>query len=729
MPHYRYQHVPGIDMLTVQTHENLTVKQCTSVAHQFGREFVLSETYGCSGWEMTFEQQKWVGDWQYVLGVSLRCQHLALYTLRGCRKRDYPPSFNYNTTWWQYNPVVEDYFARVGLLTTQGRAVRDVLVLHPVTTAWAMVGDAQDTDGGVSAADAFGAELNGFLQAVLATHYDADFGDEQIMAAHAHVEDGVLHVAQGAYAVVVVPPGTRTLLASTVALLERFLAEGGVVIAFDPVPTLVEGEVDVRAAQLFARPSVAVLEDVHALQYALESVLLRRVSIRDREGHEASPFLYMQRDLGDRQVYFVVNTDPDRAHHVRLTFAGQGRLEAWDLLSGEVRPVPVAVHRDAVSVEADVGPAGSRMYVLDARQAPVVAPDAATWTGTRRHRRYADARFVGPVCPFERTDPNVLTLDVCHYAMAQPAPDDPEVSDDDGEEAASPDPTSQIETPDWSEPMPVWQAQRAIRDALEMRNVYYNGLPQRYQWVDEPHPNDGTPVAFRLTFEVGDVPTTPVYLLVEGAQNFEITLNGEAVPNEIEGWYLDRSFHKVRLPQLQAGRNTLELACRYENRMEVEVCYLLGDFAVDRDRVIVAEPATLRFGDWTLQGYLHYAGSMVYQATLAYDPEQDGRLTLVLGDRSAVDVALHVNGEVVGHIPWEDANGFDLTPHLTPGENALGIEVVGSPRNMLGPLHRKAGYEGWTDSRSFRRTGEAYTPEYVVWPWGLLEPVRILREP
>lgn len=277
--------------------------------------------------------------------------------------------------------------------------------------------------------------------------------------------------------------------------------------------------------------------------------------------------------------------------------------------------------------------------------------------------------------------------------------------------------------------MPVWQAQKAIRDALGMRNVYYNGLPQRYQWVDEPHPNDGTPVAFRFTFEVGDVPTTPVYLLVEGAQNFEITLNGEAVPNEVEGWYLDRSFHKVRLPQLQAGRNTLELACRYENRMEVEVCYLLGDFAVDRDRVIVAEPATLRFGDWTLQGYLHYAGSMVYQATLVYDPEQDGRLTLVLGDRSAVDVALHVNGEVVGHIPWEDANGFDLTPHLTPGENALGIEVVGSPRNMLGPLHRKAGYEGWTDSRSFRRTGEAYTPEYVVWPWGLLEPVRILRDP
>ncbi len=30
-----------------------------------------------------------------------------------------------------------------------------------------------------------------------------------------------------------------------------------------------------------------------------------------------------------------------------------------------------------------------------------------------------------------------------------------------------------------SAPMPIWEAQKAIGDALGMRNVYYNGLPQR----------------------------------------------------------------------------------------------------------------------------------------------------------------------------------------------------------------------------------------------------------
>ena len=233
MPHYRWQQVPGIDMLTEQNHEFITIKQCSSVANQFGRSRVLSETYGCSGWEFTFEGQKWNGDWQYVLGVNLRCQHLALYSLRGCRKRDYPPAFNYNTTWWKYNGVVEDYFARVGRVLAEGDAVRDVLVLHPVATGWSMLAEGEDSTAQV---DAFGNRLNDFVQALLATHFDFDFGDEQILAMDGQVRDGRLVVGRAPYPVVVIPPETRTLLASTIALLERFLEAGGKLVGFARCP-------------------------------------------------------------------------------------------------------------------------------------------------------------------------------------------------------------------------------------------------------------------------------------------------------------------------------------------------------------------------------------------------------------------------------------------------------------------------------------------------------------
>jgi hypothetical protein len=695
MPHYQYQHVPGIDMLCVQTDENLTVKQCTSVAHQFGREFVLSETYGCSGWEMTFEEQKWVGDWQYVLGVSLRCQHLALYTLRGCRKRDYPPAFNYNTTWWKYNGVVEDYFARVGLLTTQGRAVRDVLVVHPVATAWTMIGHVghQRSSAGIDAADRFGETVNRFTRAVLAAHYDFDFGDEQLMADFGRVDGETLRLNQAPYKVVIVPPETKTLLRSTVALLERFLEAGGKVIAFEPVLTMIEAAADQRMTDLMRQPGVTVLSDLTELQVALEAAIPRRVSICDQRGQEAGRFLYMQRAAKDKSIFFVVNNDQRSAHRVRLTLEGHGRLEEWDPLTGEIKAIPVQVLDDALRFEADFGAAGSRLYVLDPTLEPV------TLRAEPKRRRAIS--YIGPVCRFQRTDPNVLTLDVCRYRL------------DDSE---------------WSAPMPVWEAQKAVREALDMRPVYYNRLPQRYKWVNQPHPEDGTPLAFHFEFEVRDVPENSVFLLVEGAEDFQITLNGAAVSNEIVGWYLDRSFDKVALPALQPGVNTLVLACAYQERMEVEDCYLSGDFGVDVNRVIVREPERLHFGDWCLQGYLHYPGSMIYRDTLTYQPADGERIVLTLGNVSAVSVAVHVNGALAGHIPWRSANGLDITPYLREGENELGIEVVGSPRNMLGPLHQKAGYLAWTDWRSFRRQGDDYTPEYVLHPYGLLGQAKIERE-
>ncbi|KKL88749.1 hypothetical protein LCGC14_1921580, partial [marine sediment metagenome] len=51
MPHYAWQQWPGIDILTDQRREISTAKQCSSVAAQVGHERVLSELYGCTGWD------------------------------------------------------------------------------------------------------------------------------------------------------------------------------------------------------------------------------------------------------------------------------------------------------------------------------------------------------------------------------------------------------------------------------------------------------------------------------------------------------------------------------------------------------------------------------------------------------------------------------------------------------------------------------------------------------
>ncbi|NLD73614.1 MAG: hypothetical protein GX649_12975, partial [Chloroflexi bacterium] len=696
MAHMRHEHVPGIDILTEQNHENLTIKQCASVANQFGRRWVLSETYGCSSWEFTFEGQKWVGDWQYVMGVNLRCQHLALYSIRGCRKRDYPPAFSYQTTWWKYNGVVEDYFARLGWVTSAGRAVRDVLVLHPMSTGWTIVGHSEES---VALANHYSERLNDFARTVLATHYDYDLGDEMIMAEEAAVEGESLRVGQAAYRVVVLPPETHTLLASTVDLLERFLEAGGAVIAVAPTPTMIEGRPDERAADLFHRKGVVVLGDQGGLQAALEAHLPRRVSLRTVAGQEAATVLYMQRALKDGgHAYMLFNGDRENGYDLDISLEGSGRLEAWDPLTAEIRALPAEVSDGQLRFRAHLGPAGSALYVVDPAGEPAVA-EPQPIRDIMRYGRGLRGTYLGPACAFSRTDPNVLVLDACRYRLRE------------GE---------------WSEEMEVWRAQQAVREALGMRPVFYNGLPQRYGWALEPHPADGADLTLRFAFDVDVVPAGTVYLLVEGAPWFTLRLNGRPVPTEVVGHYLDRAFHRVPLPALREGENVLELQCAYTNYMELEDCFLLGDFGVTQDRRLTREPALLHFGDWTSQGYPHYAGSMIYHGGLDCDPAE-GPVRVFLGEYEAVDVAVHVNGAVVGHIPWAAASGLDITPHLRTGHNDVGIEVVSSPRNMLGPLHLATGREPWTDWRSFRRTDETFTPHDVLKAWGLFGQVRFGR--
>ncbi|NOU96828.1 hypothetical protein GC093_26930 [Paenibacillus sp. LMG 31456] len=708
MPNYRFQQVPGIDMLNEQTNEYITVKQCTSVANQYGRKFVLTETYGCTGWGFTFEGQRWIGDFQYVLGVNMRSQHLALYSIKGCRKRDYPPVFNYNTSWWKYNYVIEDYYAKLSAVLTEGTPIRDILVLHPSSTAWSMVGTgpygfpARGKDRDVSATNTFGHEFNSFLGKLLKGHYDYDLGDETIMAETGAVRGNKLAVNLAEYSIVVIPP-IQTMLHSTYRLLADFLDAGGKVIAVGQQPSMLEGRPTELLSQLYGHPNLLQVQDVEETIEALVHISPRRVSVTHEDAKEAPEFLYMLREADDCRTLFLVNNDREGSHQVRIAMEGSGSLEEWSALTGDVKAVEVEVKDGYIHFIAEFGPADSRLYILDKKQASICKMDIAAAAKVKHPLEDGSIEAVlelGPISGYTRTMPNVLTLDTCSYRFNEQ---------------------------EWSEEVDVWLAQKEIRDALGMRQVYYNGIEQRYKWINKPHPGNGTPVQLKFTFHAAVLPQEQVYLVVESAEYYEITLNGSAVPNHPDGWFLDRSFDRVPLPGIREGMNELVLSCSYHNRMEVEDIYLMGDFGVDIDREIIAEPETLTLGDWCTQGYFHYCGSMIYHFNILGNNVVKTRTLLELQGYSAVTVEVRVNGHLAGHVPWRAANLLDLTEHLLDGENRIDIEVMGSPRNMLGPFHHLSGEPSTTSWASFRKSGSDYTPEYRLRPYGLFDPIKLYR--
>ncbi len=705
MPQYRYLNRPGIDILGEQAREYLTVRQCASVANQYGRENTISETYGCTGWEFDFEGQKWLADWQFVNGITRRCQHLALYSITGCRKRDYPPVFNYQNSWWEQNKAMEDYFARVTACVQAGEVRRRILMLHPISGMWTQCGcDPEEdlhrvemnmgwTDSHIMGLNEQADRYNRLTEAMLRNHLDFDFGDEIILSENASVDSQGFRVGLRHYDTLVIPE-TASVFASTLDLIEDFLRSGGKVIWMGQLPTMVEGVPSDRPAALVKQYPVLRVRDQQALLDALGEDR-RDLSVQAVTGGEDTQILTMLRKTEDGQVLFAVNHDRNTGHFVTFRLKAQGQVTALDPWTGETSPVPAVQEDGKLCFAQLLAPAETRVFFVEADKQPLSGSLLPPYE--HPHRTEPVFAVLGPEAPIRRAEPNALTLDMCTYSLDGSAP---------------------------SGEMEVWMAQREIRKALSMPPVYYNGAPQRYTWLKGR--NDGKPFALRFTFQVRDVPKENCYLAVEKPQGLTLTCNGQSC-TLTDRWYSDRATRLFALPRLQPGKNELTLSGIYTEERELENVFLLGDFAVNRQREIAAETGILHFGDWCTQGYYHYSGSILYSFRVPGLTDPNLQIRLHMGAFSASVAEVLVNGRSAGLVFGKTRSSLDLTDLLTPEENTLEIKVTGTPRNLYGPFHQP--YTGcarisWED---FRKEGPDRCDGYVLQPYGLFEQITLTK--
>ncbi len=688
MLNYFYQHIPGIDMLRDQTIEYMTIKGCTSVANQTGRKRMLSETYGVSGWQFSFEGQKWIGDYQYIQGINLRCQHLTWYSMKGCRKRDYPPVFNYQTPWWKYNNVVEDYFARIGALTSKGNPILDALLIHPLSTAW-LNAEIKPDDTRLQKMqlklNEVGYRLNDYTKNLMSNHISFDYGDEEIMAMLGNAHDGKMKIGEMEYQKVIIMPGTENLYQNTVNLLKDFMNSGGQVICQSSGLKYIEGTLSDSLNELLNNPNFIRTDKISETV----SHLNRNVSIKLSHGTEAENIFTMVRNMGDVTMLFAINNDKETGYKTTVVLKGTGSLEEWDPLTGEIKKVPYKALLDSVEFDCEFGSTDSKIFMLDKKGShKTVAAD--------ENKPYEFLAGLGTLCDFERTDENVLVLDMCRF---------------------------KIEKEEWGALDEIWLNQKNLREKLGMRDIYLNRGPQRYKWVDKAHKNDGTKLLVSFDFEVESIPQWS-QLVIEDADDYTVYLNGKKVDSKPEGWFVDKSMGRIKIPGLKKGLNNITLECRYMSSTELENIYVIGDFGVSPDRRITTESEMMAIGDWGLQGYFHYHAGIKYKYNFDYDKSVGDDLLLDLGKYSDVVTIVRINGhEQI--IPWKAKNRMQIGNMLNEGENLIEIEVMGAPRNMFGPLHLSNSREKWTSAVSFHPEPELYTKQYVTHPWGLMEQVCI----
>lgn len=224
MPHYEYLHIPGMDWLGREVRCCPTPLQVSSAAEQLGKEAVLSETFALCGHNVSFAKLKGIYEWQMVHGVNLLCQHLEGYSLRGIRKRDYPPAMYIQQPWWQEYGYFNEAMARIGKVLRDGKHPVEILVLHPQSTAWSLY---DDRDG--SPIVALHEKFMKTVQIMEEKHLEFHLGDEILMERHGSVENGRLVIGNCSYSCVV-DPGCEILFEHTEQLLEKFQKQGGQIV-------------------------------------------------------------------------------------------------------------------------------------------------------------------------------------------------------------------------------------------------------------------------------------------------------------------------------------------------------------------------------------------------------------------------------------------------------------------------------------------------------------------
>ncbi len=228
MPHYEYFHIPGIDWLGRDIFDCLTSYQVSSVAQQLGKKQVLSECFALCGHNVSFDELKGIHEWHMVRGITLLCQHLEGYSIRGLRKRDYPPAMYYQQPWWEDYRAFNDAMSRIGMVLTEGNMECDTLVLHPQTSAWAMCDDETEL-----------AKLNDRLLTVLKTleqkHIAFHLGDEILLERHGSVEGTTLTLGNYSYKKIIISH-CDVLLENTKELLAQFEKNGGEIVEARDLP-------------------------------------------------------------------------------------------------------------------------------------------------------------------------------------------------------------------------------------------------------------------------------------------------------------------------------------------------------------------------------------------------------------------------------------------------------------------------------------------------------------
>ncbi len=649
MPFYEYEHIPGIDYLGRGLKTQLGGKQLGSACEQLGKKKALSEMFACCGWDVSPTELKHIAELQYSGGVNIMCQHLYPYSERGQRKRDYPAHYSDHNPWQSYMGRFDNYFNNLGYMLSLGREDVDVLVIHPIHTAW--------LEYRRCVHNLYSLEYDFITLFTKLSNYQIPyhFGEESMMLRHGSYENGRIKIGNCAYSTVVLPH-IDTLDSNTVELLKAFRADGGKIYTFmHHLPSYIDGKPVNSGEYDFLSDCPDLTDD------GVFEELCSAVSFTLRNNNSAIPEIAsMVRDTEYGKLYYFTNLSNKEFKNVKFSISGTSALCEIDIESLEVHPLRGRKTENGCEVLLDFD--GSKSFILSDYDCPEFIS----------FEPIADRKLIGLEnnFVFEKLPTNLMTLDRACVSY-------------DGKE--------------FTEDRPI----ERIRDNI-LRDRYKGELYLSYSFDA-----DFIPEQLSVVLEKPGVKGVTVNgKAVEIGENFwfdryfadidiadKVLVGKNTITLAYDYYQRDYVYHVLYGNVMESLRNCLVFDT------EIEAIYLRGSFEVKCDTEMKPEGICLRaaapahfslvpqknkidVSNIVSDGYPFFGGNIEVSTTLNYK-QGDATVLEISGRYCVCDV--YVNGKFAGNLMFEKY--LDIADFLAEGENKLTLNIYNSHRNSMGPHH------------------------------------------
>lgn len=316
--------IPGVDHLEKATLGNRWIsiighKICSSAAHFDGKARCMSESFGLTEWDATFENFKRITDWQYALGINLLIPHAVFHTISSMTKRESPPSIFRPSPLWADFDYFSEYVRNLESMLCGGRHLCKVAVMFPSSGLWA----SYQSDRKTSEFEYMDNFLNSLCLELVKNQIDFDLVDYTALT-YAGLDDGKLRLADEEYEYLIVPPTAYIRPSEIERLIE--IVESGVHTtlfhqAMEPLrenlPEKMRGASFVRSEELeafVARIKKQLDEDIQISGGGAEDIMLYRRALRFEEnGPEHKVTFMLNRSEKHRKVSVTLENYPDPA--------------------------------------------------------------------------------------------------------------------------------------------------------------------------------------------------------------------------------------------------------------------------------------------------------------------------------------------------------------------------------------------------------------------------------